>query len=138
MATDKMDAILGRLGSAGADNETVVSSVRLPVALRDAARALHELGVAPSFNEVLVQGARDRILALVHRGGLDAHYAHHPDVRPSPAAVAMALARMDGSELADHPDVIEQAAAELGAGRDDLSGDDVLVYAAALFAHRPV
>ena len=116
-------------------DDTVVTSVRVPVGLREASRTLQAAGFIASFNDLLVQGARDRVEALAHRAGLDAHYAEHPDLRPSLAEVAFAAAQMDANDLAAHPDLITQAAAELVARQPSASADDVLAYAAALLAH---
>jgi hypothetical protein len=120
------------------ERESVVTSVRVPLGLRRAATILQEAGLVSSWNELLVQGARDRLEAITHRAGLDAHYANHPRLRPTLAEVALALARMDANDLADQPEVIEQAAAELTAVRPEATGDDVLTYATALLAHRAV
>lgn len=117
--------------------ESVVTSVRVPQGLRQAATVLQDAGLVSSWNELLVQGARDRIEAIAHRAGLDAHYADHPEVRPAVEEVALALARMDASELAERPELIEQAAKELITIRPDAAADDVLTYATALMAHQP-
>jgi hypothetical protein len=116
---------------------SIVTSVRVPASLREAARALQDAGLITSWNDLVVAGATDRIEAIAHRAGLDAHYAEHPELRPRVAEVAIALARMDASPLADRADLIEQAAAELGSQRPDPAADDVLTYAAALLAHQP-
>jgi hypothetical protein len=116
--------------------ESVVTSVRVPEGLRHAATVLQEAGLISSWNELLVQGARDRVEAIAHRAGLDDHYADHPELRPAVAEVALALARMDASDLADEPELIEQAATELTVVRPDATADDVLTYATALRAHR--
>lgn len=116
--------------------ESVVTSVRVPEGLRHAATVLQQAGLISSWNELLVQGARDRVEAIAHRAGLDAHYADHPELRPVVADVALALARMDASDLADEPELIQQAATELTAQRPDATADDVLTYATALRAHQ--
>lgn len=118
------------------EGDSVVTSVRVPQGLRRAASVLQEAGLLSSWNDLLVQGARDRLETIVHRAGLDAHYADHPELRPPVAEVALALARMDASELADQPEIVEQAAEELTAVRPDATADDVLTYATALLAHR--
>src|SRR5688572_32308624 len=124
-----MEFDAGRLARAleqiGSERESVVTSVRVPQALRHAATILQEAGLISSWNELLVQGARDRVEAIAHRAGLDAHYAEHPELRPAVAEVALALARMDANELADEPELIEQAATELIALRPDATADDV-------------
>jgi hypothetical protein len=122
----------------GSERESVVTSVRVPQALRHAATILQEAGLISSWNELLVQGVRDRVEAIAHRAGLDAHYADHPQLRPDPAEVALALARMDGNDLAERPELIKQAATELIAIREDATADDVLTYAIALSRHRDV
>ena len=120
----------------GSERESVVTSVRVPQALRQAATILQEAGLISSWNELLVQGVRDRVEAIAHRAGLDAHYADHPQLRPDLAEVALALARMDGNDLAERPELIKQAATELIAIREDATADDVLTYAIALSRHR--
>ena len=138
MAWDtRLDQVRAALDEARTD-ETVVTSVRVPAALREASKLLQGLGAGPSFNEVLVQGARDRLEALVHRAGLDQHYAAHPELRPSVTSVALALARLDASDLADRVDLIDQAAVELATARPWASADDVLTYAGALLAHEVI
>lgn len=117
------------------EGESVVTSVRVPRGLRHVAKVLQEAGLISSWNDVLVQGARDRLEAIAHRAGLDAHYTEHPELRPSVADVALALARMDASVLADQPDLVAQAATELTAVRPEATADDVLTYATALLAH---
>jgi len=118
------------------ERESVVTSVRVPQGLRHAAKVLQEAGLISSWSDLLVQGARDRLEAIAHRAGLGAHYTDHPELRPSVAEVALALARMDESNLADQPELVEQAATELTAVRPDATADDVLTYATALLAHQ--
>jgi hypothetical protein len=62
---------------------------------------------------------------------LKAHYQQHPAARPSLAEVALALAAQDSSPLANRPDIIERAAAEVQARRPDAEADDVLLWAEA-------
>ncbi len=62
---------------------------------------------------------------------LEAHYSQYPSVRPSLAEVALALAAQDGSPLAHHPDLVEQAAAEVVTRHPDADADDVLLWAEA-------
>lgn len=117
------------------ERESIVTSVRVPQGLRQAATVLQKAGLISSWNELLVQGARDRVEAIAHRAGLDAHYADHPELRPAVGEVALALARMDACELAEQPELVAQAASELTAVRPDATADDVLTYATALLAH---
>ena len=116
----------------GSRDETVGTSVRIPIDLRDAALAAAELGLAGSLTDLVVHGLRDRLDAIVNRAVLDEHYRQHPEARPSLAEVALAGAMIDGSPLKDRPELIERAAAELLAIEDDPHPDDVLHYAAGL------
>lgn len=114
--------------------ETVNTSVRLPVRLRDAAAMAAELGLASSTSELTVRGLRDTLEAFAQRAVLDAHYRAHPDARPDLAEVALAAAEIDGNPLAAQPDLIRRAAQEIRAIKDDAAPDEVLLYAAGLAA----
>ena len=114
--------------------ETVNTSVRLPVRLRDAAAVAAEMGLASSTTELTVRGLRDTLEAFTQRAVLDAHYRAHPEARPDLAEVALAAAEIDGNPLADRPDLIRRAATEIRAIKDDPAPDDVLLYAAGLAA----
>ncbi|CCG03602.1 hypothetical protein [Blastococcus saxobsidens] len=111
---------------------TVNTSMRLPTALRDAAAlAVDGLGVAPSTTILTATALRAAIETAVMDAALRAHYRAHPDARPELAEVARALAAQDGSPLADRPDLLEQAAAEVTARHPDADADDVLLWAEA-------
>lgn len=114
--------------------ETVNTSVRLPVRLRDAASVAAEMGLASSTTELTVRGLRDTLEAFTQRAVLDAHYRAHPEARPDLAEVALAAAEIDGNPLVDRPDLIRRAAQEIRAIKDDPVPDDVLLYAAGLAA----
>lgn len=116
----------------GAGEETVNTSIRLPVRLRDAAAVAAEMGLASSTSELTVRGLRDTLDAFTQRAVLDAHYRAHPEARPDLAEVALAAAEIDGNPLADRPDLIRRAAQEISAIKDDPAPDDVLLYAAGL------
>lgn len=118
----------------GVGEDTVNTSVRLPVRLRDAAAVAAELGLASSTTELTVRGLRDTLEAFAQRAVLDAHYRAHPEVRPSLAEVALAAAELDGNPLAGRPELIRRAAEEILAVKDDPDPDDVLLYAAGLAA----
>jgi hypothetical protein len=137
MARMPEDVALGVLAQSGPERDSVVTSVRVPRTLREVARAMQRAGLIESWNDVLVQGARHRLEAIAHRAGLDAHYDEHPQLRPTAGEVALALAEMDGGDLAGRRDLVERAAEELLAVRADASGDDVLTYALALATHGP-
>ena len=114
------------------DDSTVNTSMRLPAALRDAAAlAVEHLGVAPSTTTFTAAALRVALETAVMTAALEAHYVTHPGARPSLADVALALAAQDGSALAEQPEVIERAAAEVGARHADADADDVLLWAEA-------
>jgi len=114
----------------GRRDETVGTSVRIPIDLRDAAAAAAELGLAGSLTDLVVHGLRDELEAIVQRAALDEHYRQYPEVRPTLAEVALATARLDGNPLKDKPELIERASAEITRFTTDPTPDDVLVFAA--------
>lgn len=114
------------------DGGTVNTSMRLPSALRDAAAlAVERLGVAASTTTLTAEALRSALETAVLEAALHAHYRRHPDARPTLSEVALALAAQDGSPLADRPDVIEAAAAEVVARHPGADADDVLLWAEA-------
>ncbi|MGH3939552.1 MAG: hypothetical protein ACRDTG_13160 [Pseudonocardiaceae bacterium] len=117
-----------------ADGETVGTSVRLPVTLRDAAVVAAELGLAGSTTELTVRGLRDLLEAAARRAVLDAHYESHPNARPDLAEIALAAAQLDGNPLAARPELVRRATAEIVSIIDDPTPDEVLSYAAGLAA----
>lgn len=128
----RMERLLELLDQAGSD--TVGTSVRLPVHLRDAAAVAAELGLAASTTDLTAQGLHAALEAVVQRAVLDAHYVAHPDARPDLAEIALATAAIDGHPLAERPELIRRAAAGINTVKDDPTPDDVLVYAAGLAA----
>lgn len=114
------------------DEETVGTSIRLPVTLRDAAVVAVELGLAGSTTELTVRGLRDLLAAAARRAVLDAHYEAHSDARPDLAEIALAAAQLDSHPLATRPELIRRAAAEIVSIIDDPTPDEVLSYAAGL------
>ncbi len=116
-----------------ADQQTTNTSMRLPVALRDAAGiAVTELGAAPSTTALASVALRTALEALVMQAVLDAHYEEHPEHRPSLADLALAAAELDGSPLAQKPELLRQAAEEVNRRRPNPDADDVLLWAEAL------
>jgi len=114
------------------DESTVNTSMRLPVALRDAAAlAVDQLQVAASTTTLTATALRAALETAVMEAALEAHYAQHPTARPTLAEVAQALAAQDGSPLADQRQLLEQAAAEVLARHPDADADDVLLWAEA-------
>lgn len=129
---ERLQRLLDLLDAGG--DETVGTSVRLPVNLRDAAAVAADLGLVASTSELTVRGLRNALEAFAQRALLDAHYADHPQARPELADVALAAAELDGNPLVDRPDLIRRAAEEVRRLRRDPSPDDVLLYAAGLAA----
>lgn len=72
--------------------------------------------------------------ALAQRRALEAHYEQHPEARPSLGDLALAGAELDGSPLADGPDLVYEAARQIAEIKADATPDDVLMYAAVLRA----
>lgn len=130
------DPTLGRLLDLldASDQETVGTSVRMPVALRDAAVLATSMGLAESTTDLTVRGLRDLLEAVAHRALLDAHYREHPLARPDLVEIALAAAEIDGNPLAERPELLRRAASAVSAIRDNATADDVLLYAAALAA----
>jgi len=118
--------------SAADSAETVNTSLRLPVPLRDAAVAATELGFAASATELAVRGLRDVLEAFAQRAILDEHYRRHPQARPTLAEVALATAELDGNPLAQRPELIARAAEAVARMKDEPTPDDVLLFAAGI------
>jgi hypothetical protein len=115
-----------------ASEETVNTSMRLPAYLRDAAAlAVTHLGVAASTTMLTSTALRQTLETAVMDAALQAHYAQHPDVRPTMADVALALAAQDGSPLAERPALIYAAADAVLARHPDADADDVLLWVEA-------
>lgn len=130
MALDRLVALLD------ADDEpTVNTSMRLPTSLRDAAAlAVEHFGAATSTTALTSAALRSALESAALRAALDLHYRRYPQARPSLADIALALARQDGSPLAEQPEVIERAAREVVVRRPDADADDVLLWAEASLA----
>jgi len=120
------------------DGQSTVSSVRQPAALRRALAVAVELGLVSNANEAQTDGLRAHLEALALRAGLEAHYAEHPQLRPSLAEVALALAELEHSALLQEPGLIAQAAVEVVQVRADADADDVLLWAEGLRRYAPV
>jgi hypothetical protein len=124
---DEINRLLDADGDA-----TVNTSMRLPSALRDAAAlAVRHLGVADSTTGLTAAALRRVLETAVMEAALETHYTQHPHARPSLAEVALALAHQDGSPLADRPELIERAAAQVLERHPDADADDVLLWAEA-------
>jgi hypothetical protein len=114
------------------DFETSNTSMRIPTALRDAAAlAVSELGIASSTTALTTAALRATLEAVVMQAALDDHYGRHPQARPDLGDLAIAAAELDGHPLADQPERLRQAAAEITANHPGASPDDVLLWAEA-------
>ena len=112
--------------------ETTNTSMRLPVALRDAATvAVRELGIAPSTTALTATALRAMLEAVVMQAVLDAHYEQHPQTRPGLAELAIAAAELDGHPLAGRTGLLREAAAEITRTHPNADADDVLLWAEA-------
>jgi len=117
------------------DGETVNTSMRLPLALRDAAAlAVSQFGAAPSTTTMTADALRQAVETLVMETALRLHYEQHPAAKPTLSEIALALAAQDGSPLADRPDLIARAADAVAARRPDADADDVLLWVEAQLA----
>lgn len=129
---ERLVRLLDLLDATG--TQSVGTSVRVPVGLRDAAALAADMGLVGSTTELTVRGMRHALEAFAQRAVLDAHYRANPDVRPDLAEIALAAAALDGSPLADRPDLVRRAADEVSGVKDAPTPDDVLMYAAGLAA----
>lgn len=126
-ALDRLNALLD-----AEDGTTVNTSMRLPVALRDAAAvAVEELGLAASTTMLTATALRSVLETAVMQAALEAHYQDHPEARPGLTDVALALAEQTGSPLADRPDLVRAAAEQVARRRPDADAHDVLLWAEA-------
>ena len=111
---------------------TANTSMRIPVALRDAAAlAVRELGVAPSTTALTTAALRAALEAVVMQAVLDDHYRRYPGTRPDLGDLALAAAEIDGHPLATQPERIRRAAAEITARYPHAEPEDVLLWAEA-------
>jgi len=127
---DAIDRIVALL--AVSDGESVNTSMRLPVALRDAAAiAVDELGISVSTTALTAEALRDALSAEVAHAALELHFREHPEVRPTLGDLAVAAAELDGHPLAKEPERLRRAAEQIIAFRPDADGDDVVLWAEA-------
>jgi hypothetical protein len=113
---------------------TTTSSVRQTAGLRRAVAEAVSLGLADSANELTNDALRGVLDAFAQRQALEEAYAARPDLRPTLAEVAAALAVMDRSPLAERPDLLTLAEQELATWRPGAGAEDVLVWATSLLA----
>lgn len=128
--TEAIDLIIELLDAP--EGPTTNTSMRLPDTLRHAAAlAVGALEMAPSATIFTADAMRAELEHVVFRAALEEHYDAHPEIRPSLTDLALALAEMDGSDLADDPEAIDRAAKAVAAWKPDADPDDVLLWAAA-------
>ena len=135
-AVDDLAALdeLNRLLDAD-DAETVNTSMRLSVSLRDAAAlAVEHFSAAPSATTMAAAALRQHLATFAMATALALHYREHPEAQPSLAEVAHALAVQDGSALAQRPDLLAAAASAVVKRHPDADADDVLLWAEAQLA----
>ncbi len=112
--------------------ETSNTSMRIPTTLRDAASlAVKQLGVATSATALTTAALRATLEAVVIQAVLDDHYRQHPQARPDLADLAVAAAEIDGHPLADKPERLRSAAAEISVRHPGATPEDVLLWAEA-------
>jgi hypothetical protein len=124
---DRLNELLG-----STDPETVNTSMRLPAPLREAAAlAVKELDMAPSTTILTANALRSLLEAIVMQAALDEHYEKYPETKPTLADLAIVAAEMDGNPLAERPDFLRQAAAEITRHHPRAEPEDVLLWAEA-------
>lgn len=116
------------------DGESVSTSVRLPRALREAAAVAAEAGLISSASDVTVRGLRAELQLVARRAVLDAHYEQFPETRPDLAEIALMAAELYSHPLANSPDLIRRAAAEIAFHTEQPSVQEVLAFASGLAA----
>lgn len=129
-ALDELIAALAR-----ADDSTAVTSIRQGRSLREAARLAVDLGWAGTASDGMNRALREQLEAFALSSALDQHVREHPQARPELAEVALALAEITHSPLADQRDLVQRAATEIVEVKPDADADDVLVWALALQSH---
>jgi hypothetical protein len=125
------------LGASVTDRRNKPTSLRLNVSLREAAEVAVAHGWSPSFT-ALVEGSLatalgDLVAGIAEQAALDQHYEAHPDTQPELWEIAVAAARIDGRGVAEHPDLVQAAAAALGVDGDV---DTLLAWAEGALAAR--
>ena len=126
-AIDRINELLN-----SSDPATTNTSMRFPRALREAAAlAVSELDVAPSTTAMAADALRNVLEGAVALAALELHYEQYPEFRPSLADLAIAAAELDGSPLAQQPELIRRSAAEVLQRHPDAEPEDVLLWAEA-------
>ncbi|HEX8770079.1 MAG TPA: hypothetical protein VF711_04850 [Acidimicrobiales bacterium] len=134
-AIDAFADVARLLAQRESDERHKATSLRLNESLREAAEIVVRHGWAPSFTALVEESVATTLAGMVatvaEQAALDEHYAEHPEARPDLWEIAVAAAKVDGSPLAEQPDVIRRAAEALGPKADI---DTVLIWAAGALA----
>jgi hypothetical protein len=134
-AIDAVTDVARLLAQCMTDERHKATSLRLNESLREAAEIAVSHGWVPSFTALVEESVATRlagiVAAIAEQAVLDEHYAEHPEARPDLWEIAVAAAKVDGSPLAEQPDVIRRAAEALGENADV---DTVLIWAAGAHA----
>ena len=133
MTEDLISALVDAL--AREDDSTAVTSIRQGRSLREAAKLAVDLGWASTANDGVNRALREQLEAFALRVALDHHLSEHPEARPGLGEIALALAELEHSPLADQPDLVRRAADEIVAVKPDADAEDVLVWALARQTH---
>jgi len=131
---EQLDALLQALRAE--EEGSQVTSVRRPRTLNAALRAAVAMGWASNANEGANRALRDELEAFALGAALDAHLSEHPQLTPDLAGVTVAVAELRHDPLADSPDLLRAAAAEIVTVKPDATADDVLVWALSMQTHR--
>lgn len=116
-----------------------VTSVRIHSNVKQAQDLAREhLGLTDPMSDLVEQGIRDKLNALVFHAGLEAYFARYPQSRPTLGEVALAMAQQDGDPLATRLDLaaFQQAAEQVVQHRPDASPEDVILWLHAQEAPR--
>ena len=112
------------------DAQIKPTSLRLNSSVWAAANVAVEHGWAPSLTTLVEQSVSTRLSELAtqaaEQSALDEHYERHPEARSELWELALAAAEIDGSLVADHPELLRDAVASLG-DRADI--DSALAWA---------
>jgi hypothetical protein len=68
---------------------------------------------------------------VVVLAALELHYEKYPEARPSLADLAIASAEIDGSPLAQRPELLRRSAEEIQRRHPDAEPEDVVLWAEA-------
>ncbi len=87
--------------------------------------------MAPSTTVMAANALRTLLEAVVVDAVFERHYEEYPELRPTLGDLAIAAAEIDGHPLAQRPELIRKAAAEIEPRHPDAYPEDVLLWAEA-------